>query len=72
MATRLTEYGRIVHYADGYAVTWNGGATFNVYAQLFTSSGDWVNTDCFTVYGIAGMEGACAVADAHMAEALGE
>lgn len=71
MATRLTEYGRIVHYADGYAVTWNGGATFNVYAQLFTS-GDWVNTDCFTVYDIAGMEGACAVADAHMAEADGE
>ena len=72
MATRLTEYGRIVHYADGYAVTWNGGATFNVYAQLFTSPGDWVNTDCFTVYDVAGMEGAYAVADAHMADALGE
>lgn len=72
MATRLTEYGRIVHYADGYAVTWNGSATFNVYAQLFTSPSDWVNTDCFTVYGIASMESACAVADAHMAEELGE
>jgi len=65
-------WGRIVHYADGYAVTWNGGATFNVYAQIFTSPGEWVNTDCFTVYDIAGMEGAYAVADAHMAEALAE
>jgi hypothetical protein len=69
MATRLTEYGRIVHYADGMAVTWNGGATFNVYAER--SHGDWENTDCFTVYDIAGMEGACAVADAHMAD-MGE
>ena len=55
MATRLTEYGRIVHYADGYAVTWNGSATFNVYSKV---SGRLFAEDCFTVYGVTTVDAA--------------
>jgi hypothetical protein len=64
---RLTDYGRIVHYnaTEGYAITWNGGATFNVMVQDGARLNVWHNVDCFTVYDVSTMDEACSVADDH-------
>ena len=64
VSKNLHDEGMVVRSdrVSGVAVTWNGGATFNIWSE--TGDG-WSNVDCFTVYGVESFEAAVVAAVRH-------
>ena len=62
---RPTDLGTIVARFPDTLVVWNGSATFNVFT--LDAVGAWVNTDCFTHYGIRSPREASDIAYDHLA-----